>query len=719
MRQILQDLRAGDIQVADAPAPVCTACSLVIQSTRTLISAGTERMLVEFGKASLLAKARSQPDKVKQVLDKIKTEGLLPTLDAVFKRLNEPLPLGYCNAGVVLEVGQGVEGFAPGDRVASNGSHAEVVCVPKNHCAKIPDTVSDEHAAFTVLSSVGLQGVRLLEPALGERFAVYGLGLIGLVCVQLLRASGCEVLGIDVNEDRLRLAEAWGVQTVNVAKGGDPVAAAAAWTEGKGVDGVLIAASAKTDEILHSSAQMCRKRGRIVLVGVVGLDLRRSDFYNKELTFQVSCSYGPGRYDENYERRGLDYPYGFVRWTEQRNFRAILEAMAGGKLDVGGMITHHFPLSEAEQAYEKVSHDENALGVMLEYPSDASRASTIQVAERTHAAENQACIGVIGAGNFSKMTLMPALSKTPARLAYIADLDPAAARHVATTFGVEKATTDYKVMLADPDVNAVMIPVPPNLHARLVVEALQAGKHVFVEKPLAINVQEVAQVLAAAAEQPDRMIAVGFNRRFSPHAVKIKQALAARSGSLCMNMLVNAGYIPPESWVQDPNVGGGRIIGEGCHFIDLMVFLSGSKVRAVSAAMVGKGPAVRDDKMSISLEFEDGSVGSVNYFANGSKSYPKERIQVFSDERILDLDNFRVTRGYGFQGLRKFKTSRLDKGHAAEFAAFVDSVAAGGKAMIPLDELVNVTLASFAAVKAATESRTIVLDDEYAELLKA
>ena len=328
-------------------------------------------------------------------------------------------------------------------------------------------------------------------------------------------------------------------------------------------------------------------------------------------------------------------------------------------------------------------------------------------------------LGVIGAGNFSKMTLMPALSKTPARLAYIADLDPAAARHVAKKFGVEKATTDYKVMLADPDVNAVIIPVRHHLHARLVIEALQAGKHVFVEKPLAMNVQEVAQVLAAAAEKPDRMITVGFNRRFSPHAVKMKQLLAERSGPLCMNALVNAGAIPPESWVHDPKVGGGRIIGEGCHFIDLMVFLSGSKVRSVSASRVGKGPAVRDDKMSISLQFEDGSIGSVNYFANGSKSYPKEKIQVFSDERILDLINFRVTRGYGFRGFRKFKTSRLDKGHGAEFAAFVDSVAAGGETLIPLDELVNVTLASFAAVSAATENRTVILNEEYAGLLES
>ena len=716
MRQVLQDLRSGELRVTDVPAPACTPGCLVIRSVRTLISAGTERMLVEFAKGSLLAKARSEPARVREVLDKIKTDGLLPTLDAVFKRLDEPLPLGYCNAGVVLEVGEGVAGFAPGDRVISNGPHAEIVCVPEHLCTRIPDGISDEQAAFTVLASIGLQGIRLLAPTLGERFVVYGLGLIGLIAVQLLRACGCEVLGVDISPDRLRIAEQYGARTVNVDAGGSAVEAAGAWTGGKGVDGVLICASAKTDEIVHLSAQMCRKRGRIVLVGVVGLNLRRGDFYEKELSFQVSCSYGPGRYDDSYEQGGIDYPYGFVRWTEQRNFQAILEAIQAGRLTVDDLVTDRFSLADAAQAYEKVTGDRTALGVILEYPAEVDQQRSVAIASATSAAAGQAVVGVIGAGNFSKMVLMPALSRTAARIAYVADLNGAAAQHLASKFGAEQATTDYKQMLADPAVNAVLIPVRHNLHARFVIEALQAGKHAFVEKPLALTVEQVSQVLAEVAARPDRQIMVGFNRRFSPHAAKMKELLSERSGPLCMNMLVNAGPIPADSWTQDPEVGGGRIIGEGCHFIDLMVFLAGSKVRTVSAAMVGEGSPVRTDKMSITLGFEDGSVGSVNYFANGTKSYPKERMQVFGDGRVLDMDNFRVTRGYGFKGFRKLKTFRQEKGHAEEFAAFVEGVAAGGQSPIPLDEIVNVTLASFAAVTAARDERMIVLSEEYAAL---
>ena len=717
MKQILQNLRSGEIRVADVPAPVCRRGCLTIRTLRTLISAGTERMLVEFGRASLLAKARSQPDRVKDVLNKIKTDGLLPTLDAVFKRLDEPLPLGYCNAGVVLEVGEGVAGFAPGERVISNGPHAEIVSVPKHLCAKIPEGVDAEHAAFTVLASIGLQGIRLVEPTMGEKIVVYGMGLIGLIAVQLFRACGCDVLGVDVNADRLRLAEQFGAETVNVGAGGDPIQAAENWTTGRGVDGVLICASAKTDEIVHASAEMCRKRGRIVLVGVVGTNLRRVDFYAKELRFQVSCSYGPGRYDETYEQGGQDYPPGFVRWTEQRNFDAVLQTMKAGRLVVDELITHCFPLENAASAYDKIREDPSTLGVVLEYPAEGEQSVAIRTATLASAAEGQARVGVIGAGNFSKMTLMPGLARSDARVAYVVDLNGAAAEHLASKFGAEQATTDYKRVLDDPEVEAIMIAVRHNLHARLLIETLQAGKHVFVEKPLAMNVGEIQQILAEVARCPGKQVMVGFNRRFSPHLVKMRQLLSKRSGPLCMHMLVNAGHVPPESWVHDPGIGGGRIVGEGCHFIDVMAFLTGSKVRTVSAAMVGRGPAVREDKMSITLGFEDGSVGNVNYFSNGTKSYPKERLQVFSDGRVLDMDNFRRTVGHGFSGFKKFKTSRQDKGHRQEFGAFVERVVSGGENLVPIDQLVNVTLASFAAMTSATEDRTITISQEYADVV--
>ncbi|MHB8865398.1 MAG: bi-domain-containing oxidoreductase [Pirellulaceae bacterium] len=717
MKQILQDLRHGATSVADVPAPAVERGSVAIRSCFSLISAGTEKMLIEFGRGSLLAKAKAQPEKVKQVVDKMRTDGLMPTLEAVFSRLDEPLPLGYCNAGVVLETGPGVRAFQPGDRVVSNGPHAEIVAVPELLCAKIPDGVADEHAAFTVLASIGLQGMRLAVPTLGETFVVYGLGLIGLVTVQLLRANGCNVIGIDISDERLKLAESFGARTINAAAGSDPVAAVSAWTNARGADAVLITASAKTDDIVHQAAAMCRKRGRIVLVGVVGLNLRRSDFYEKELTFQVSCSYGPGRYDEKYEQAGHDYPLGYVRWTEQRNFEAILDMLASGRLQLDKLITHRFAIDDAPAAYATVQNDRSALGVMLEYPQEANLARSITLPQTKPAQPGQAAVGLIGAGNFAKVTLCPALAKTGARLMAVADLQGNAAQHLASKFGFAQAVTDYQLILRDSQVDAVLIAVGHNLHAKFVCETLAAGKHAFVEKPLAMNVEQVRQILDATGKAPDRYVMVGFNRRFSPHLVKIKQLLAGRGEPLAMSFMGNAGFIPPEVWVHDPVRGGGRIIGEACHFIDLMVFLSGSKVRSVAAHQMGTGVATREDKMSISLGFEDGSVGTVNYFANGSKAYPKETMEIFSDQRVLQMDNFRKTTGWGFKNFSKLKTSRQDKGHAAQFAAFVERVRTGGEPLIPLDDLVNVTLASFAAMTAAREGRTVHLREEYGDAL--
>lgn len=701
MKQVLQHLKSGQIEVAQLPCPQVRPGHILIKTNSTLISAGSERTIVEFSKANLISKARQQPEKVKQVLDKIKTDGLQPTLEAVFSKLDEPMPLGYCNAGVVLDVGSGVEDFKPGDRIASNGQHAEVVCVPKNLCARIPEGVTDDQAAFTVLSSIGLQGIRLLEPTLGEKFVVYGLGLIGLVTVQLLQAHGCQVMGIDLNPGRLELAEKFGAVVVNPADGGDPIAAANAWTEGKGVDGVLITAAAKTDEIMHQSAQACRKRGRIVLVGVVGLNLMRSDFYEKEISFKVSCSYGPGRYDDTYEQAGQDYPYGFVRWTEQRNFEAILDTMRSGTLTVDELITHTYSIDQASDAYDAISADNSALGVIMHYPNDVSTETLRCMTARVATPVDKPNVGIIGAGAFAKMIMAPSLKKAHARISYIADLNAHAAYHLAGKSNAENAVTDYKLLLQDDTVDAILIAVGHKLHAPFVCQALEAGKHVFVEKPLAMSTQELDQVVATAERFTDKHVMVGFNRRFSPHMQKLKEILRGRSEPLCMNMTVNAGFIPPEHWVHDPVLGGGRIIGEGCHFIDLLLFLTDSRIESVGSMMVGTGPVIREDKMSIILSFEDGSVGTVNYFANGSKSYPKETLEVFTDGRVARMDNFRKLTGYGFKDFKKFTTSRQDKGHAKEFAKFIEAIETGGEPLIPFDQLVNVTEASFAAMESA------------------
>ncbi len=732
MKQILQHLRTGELELAELPSPKPGKGQVLIQTRCSLISVGTEKMLVEFSRANLIQKARQEPARVKQVLDKMKTDGIAPTLEAVFRKLDQPLPLGYCNAGVVLEAGTGVHDLLPGDRVASNGPHAEIVCIPRNLCAKIPDDLSDEQAAFTVMGSIALQGIRLAKPSLGEKFIVFGMGLLGLLTVQLLRANGCDVMAVDFNSERLKLAETAGAVSVDLSRGGDPVTASNAWTLGHGVDGVIICATAKTDEIVHQAAQACRKRGRIILVGVIGLNLLRSDFYEKELTFQVSCSYGPGRYDEKYEQMGQDYPMGYVRWTEQRNFEAVLGALETGAVGVDTLITHRFPFADAVSAYDLIQKDSSALGVILAYPEDVERKSRVSlVTPRTEPAVPFG-VGVIGAGNFATSVLLPALAKTPARIMFIADLNAAAAGFAAKKFGAESAVTDYREILDDPAISIVFIVTGHHTHAPLVCEALQAGKHVFVEKPLAINQAQLADVIDKTSppaplhaemergeESADKPVLphkqgggsllVGFNRRFSPHTQKIKTLLSNRTEPLCMTMTVNAGVIPSDHWIQDPERGGGRIIGEGCHFIDLLSHVAGSPVKTVSAVMAGGSAPVREDKISIVLGFEDGSVGTVNYFANGSKQYPKEMLEIFSDGRVIRMENFRVTRGYGIPSFRTFRTRRQDKGHQNEIADFIRLMTTGGEPLIPFDQIVNITRSSFAAVESAKTGTTIHL----------
>jgi len=678
-------------------------------------------MLVEFGEAGLIGKAKREPEKVRQVLDKIKADGLLPTLEAVFARLDEPMPLGYCNAGTVLEVGSGVTDIRAGDRVASNGPHAEIVCVPRNLCVKVPDEVSDEEAAFTVISSVALQGVRLASPTVGERVAALGLGLVGLIAAQILRANGCRVLGTDFSRERLELAESFGVEVVDLSAGADPVAAAGAFSGGRGVDAVIIAAATKSNDPVQQAAKMCRKRGRIVLVGVVGLQLNRANFYEKELSFQVSCSYGPGRYDPLYEEGGHDYPFGFVRWTERRNLEAVLDLMAQGKLDVKPLICERVPFLDAADAYKRVGASDS-IGTVFVYPeAEPDRAKSVSVPpvgkRRALPATGTVTVGAIGAGNFARSIQFPILKRTPARLLYVADLDPLACRHAARKFGFEKATTDYRESLADPEVNAVFITVPHHLHAALVAEALEAGKHVFVEKPLSIDIEGVGEVRGALAGA-DRQLMVGFNRRFSPHVLRMRELLRGRSGPLCLNMTVNAGAVPASHWVQDADVGGGRIVGEGCHFIDTLRFLAGSPILSVSAMCVCESPdGIDEDKTALILSFADGSVGALNYFASGHRSYPKEQLQAFCDGKVLHLHNFRELRGYGWAGFRKMKLRRQDKGHRNEIVSFIERVAEGGESLISYEDLEEVTLATFCAVRSMRDGgRAVSVSELRAEL---
>jgi predicted dehydrogenase/threonine dehydrogenase-like Zn-dependent dehydrogenase len=696
LKQIIQSFKTGETILEDVPAPKVRPGYVLIKTTRSLVSLGTERMLVEFGKANLLQKARQQPDKVKQVLGKIKTEGLKPTMQAVFNKLEQPLPLGYCNAGRVIAVGEGVHEFSIDDRVASNGHHAEYVCVPKNLVAHIPDNVTDEQATFTVIGSIGLQGIRLCNPTLGETMVVVGLGLIGLITAELLIANGCKVIGIDLDPNKIKIARAKGIIAINPGEGTDTVKTVMDLTDNVGADGVVITASAKTDEIIAQAAKMSRKRGRIILVGVIGLNISRADFYEKELTFQVSCSYGPGRYDDNYEKAGRDYPLPFVRWTEQRNFKAVLDMISMGRVEVNSLITERVALTDYGKIYNNIGN-KDAIATILEYPEVSNPADTIKITDGVFA-QGKGGIGIIGAGNYTGMTMLPALSSIGAPLYSIASASGVTSTALAKKYKIGKSTTDYHSILNDPTIDLVMITTRSNEHARMVVEGLNAGKHVFVEKPLSIDRVGLDNVLSAY--DGTKTLTVGFNRRFSPHMVQIKKVV----GDAPMNVIatMNAGAIPANVWVHDMKVGGGRIIGEACHYMDLITYLTGSRIKAVCMNALGVNPEANTDNASILLQYENGSTGVINYFANGSKDYSKERVEVYSLERTLISDNFQTTTGYGTKNFSKLKTT-MDKGHAAQFKLLSDRVRNGGGALIPFDEIVNTTLASLAAIESLTK----------------
>ena len=705
MKQIIQSFKTGETILEEVPAPMVKRGNVLIQTTRSLVSLGTERMLVEFGKSNLLSKARQQPDKVKQVLDKIKTEGLMPTLEAVFNKLGEPLPLGYCNVGKVIAVGEGVSDFKVGDRVASNGHHAEFVSVPTNLVAHIPSEVSDEEGTFTVIGSIGLQGIRLLNPTLGETVVVVGLGLIGLITAQLLVANGCKVIGTDIDQSKLDLAKSWGIIPFNPMNG-DIVKFVEEMTNGVGADGVIITASAKNNEIISQAANMSRKRGKIVLVGVIGLNISRTEFYEKELTFQVSCSYGPGRYDENYEQKGIDYPLPFVRWTEKRNFEAILESINSGKLKVKEMVSEIVPLESYLNVYGEIG-SKRTIASILKYSDaiDIHPSTNVQLNQHSFAGD-KGVIGIIGSGNFTKMTMMPSLKNTGANFKYIASRSGLTGTALAQKFGVSNSTTDYHEILNDQEVDLILITTRHDQHAGMVIESLNAGKNVFVEKPLSLNNEDL-NLIIKAHKNSGKVLTVGFNRRFSPHIEKIKSIV----GNSQMNVIatMNAGNIPSSVWVHDMKVGGGRIVGEACHFIDLITFLTGSKVKSVCMNAMGVNPEENTDNASILLKYENGSTGVINYFSNGSKSYSKERLEVFSQERTIIMDNFRTTEGYGTKGFSKMKT-KLDKGHQRQFQLLIERVKNGGEALIPFDDIVNTTRASFAAIESLKNNSWIEIE---------
>ncbi len=691
MKQLLQNLKNGTLTLAELPTPSVKSGHVLIQTHVSLISIGTEKMLLEFGKASLWSKAKQQPDKVRQVFQKMKSDGVLKTLEAVQNKLDTPIPLGYSNVGVVVAVGAGVTSVSPGDRVVSNGPHAQIVQVPHQLVAKIPDSVSDEDAVFTVTASIALQGVRLLDPKLGETVAVIGLGLIGLITVQLLKANGVQVIGFDFDPKKIALAASWGITAVNLKTTTQPEQIAETMTGGKGVDGVLITAATTSNDPLHLAATLCRQRGKVVLVGVIGNQWSRDDFYKKELSFQVSCSYGPGRYDPTYEDRGQDYPYAYVRWTEHRNFKAILQLIKDKKLDFSQFIDKEIPFDQAQSAYADLLTQSSLIGVMFTYPHTPIPAPKAIPFITTPLMSNPHLkIGFIGAGNFSKAVLLPELKRLQkahkVELSGIVSQTGISAHHLGKKFGFQTQYASVQDLLNDDQINVVFITTQHHQHADQVKAALQAGKHVFVEKPLCLTEVDLNDIEALLCERPHLQLLVGFNRRFSPHIQSLKTQLPYQA-RMSLTMTINAGKIPAEHWTQQSDQGGGRIVGEAVHFIDLARYLFDAPIQSCQVFPLGNTPT--QDVVTLQLIATTGAIATLHYWANGHNGYPKEQLTLFENGKIFELNNFRQLATYGASG--GLKTFKQNKGHAAMLDAWLKALRNGHASPIPREEILEVS----------------------------
>ncbi len=727
MKQILQSFKTGELWLAETPVPLCNSAGALVQTQVSFVSAGTERMLVDFAKKSLIGKALQMPDQVKKVLRKVQSEGLFATLEKVQAKLDQPIPLGYSSAGIVTEVGSRLRGFAVGDRVACGGAgfanHAEFNYIPQNLLVKIPDGVSFEDASCATVGSIALQGVRQCDLRLGESVAVLGLGLLGMLAVQMAKASGCRVIGFDPNVERCKLALSLGADAA-VSDGLE--GAAIAFTGGRGVDAVLITAAAHSNEPVTVAGEIVRQKGKVVVTGLVGMDLPRDQYYKKEIDFKLSLSYGPGRYDPVYEEGGVDYPYGYVRWTEQRNMQAFLDLVAMGKIQPAKLITHRFLFDDALSAYELLlgKTREPYLGIVLTYPQVDTTAPkmdqrTLFLKEdksiRQVSSANEIGVSFIGCGNFSKAVLLPALKKIPQRqLRGVCTASGMSSAETGRKEGFAFATTDKQSVLSDQKTDVVFVTTRHNTHADLVAECLQAGKHVFVEKPLAITPEQLAVVTQVAVASEKKLL-VGFNRRFSPHAKLLKEYFAKRSAPLLMHYRVNAGVIPREVWLQDPEVGGGRLIGEGCHFIDFMSYVCGAPVTAVQARSIQleSSTLTAEDNVDIHLQFADGSLGVLTYVALGDTSLPKERCEIHGDNSTGVMENFERTICSGKLGNQKL-SGKQAKGFTEELSCFLDSIRSNAPAPVRLDELFNVTSTTFAclqALKSGTTETVASMDD--------
>jgi len=715
MKQVLQYMNTGETKIVEVPVPQVQKKTALVRTAASLVSAGTERSLVEFAEKNLVQKASSRPDLVKQVMSKAKREGILTTLDSAFNRLDQPMVLGYSSAGTIVEIGEGLEGFQVGDRVVCAGGnhavHAEYAIVPQNLLAHLPDDIPFESACFATLGAIALNGIRLAHPEIGSRVAVIGMGLLGLLTARLVEANGCLVTGVDTDPDRIRFAKKIGISAFS--RDSIPTKTASL-TNGRGFDVVLICAATSSDDTVQLAGEIARDRGHVISLGVVGLNIPRKPYYEKELFFQVSRSSGPGRYDPQYEEEGHDYPPGYVRWTEGRNLEAFVTLLESGKLQVADLITHQFEIANAVQAYELITGKlkEPYVGIVLTYPQTGKKAAARISVQNRPINSKEANVGVIGAGNYAKATFLPAMRKNKdTNFIGIASINGVNAQHAASKFGFAYATSSAQEIFKDKNINSVVIMTRHDEHTKLVLQALKNGKHVYCEKPLALDLESLAEIESALGKPKTPILTVGFNRRFAPLAVHLQEFFANRSESLYAHYTVNAGFLPSNHWLHDAVQGGGRIIGEGCHFIDFLTWLTGllpSAVEAIALPDLGK---YHQDNMQITLEFGDGSIGSIAYLANGDKSFPKERVEVFCAGKVAVLDDYRRLELISGGRKKTYRSAfRQDKGHQAAWTVFVNAIQNGTEAPIPYSQLIAVSKTAILAGKAAAEKTRIEIE---------
>lgn len=722
MKQVMQNFKSGELRIDDMPVPSLKPGGVLVKNYYSIISAGTEKMVVDLAKKSMYGKAKERPDLVRMVINKAKKEGILNTFRQVREKLDNSIPLGYSCAGEVIAVGEDVTEFAVGDKVACAGAgyanHAEVVFVPKNLCVKIPEGVNLGDAAYVTLGSIAMQGVRVADPKLGERFAVIGLGLLGQITVQILKAAGCEVVGIDLDPEKVAFAKEMGADLALQRNQGNLTNVISAFSQGYGLDGVIITAATSSNDPVELAGELCREKGRVVVVGAVKMDVPRPPFYGKELDLRLSKSYGPGRYDSNYEEKGVDYPIGYVRWTEKRNMEEFLRLLSKSLVQVNKLTTHQYTIKDAAKGYDLISGkvQEKYLGILLQYNPDKVHESRLQL----KAAQNRAPvtdklnIGVIGTGGFAKGVLIPAIRKSnKAQIHAVAASTGISAKQVGEKVGAAYCTSDYSELLRDPNVHCVVIATRHNLHAPLAVQALKQGKSVFVEKPLAMNIQELKDVLEAA-QNSNQFIMTGFNRRFAPMTNDLKKMFVHRANPIMVQFRVNAGHIAKDHWVQDPVEGGGRILGEVCHFVDFIQHITDAEPVSVHATCIQSNNAqlINPDNVFISISFSDGSIGQITYSALGDTSFAKERVEVFGEGKVGVLEDFRSLTMVAGGKTTIQKSANQDKGHEEEIKQFVHALTSTDKVSLTLRSQALTTLTTIRILDSLRTGLPMTIDLE-------